>query len=117
MFALAVGLPVLLIAVAVLLGYARHQTDTARTERHEATYFGMTRSATSQLISRPDVSLLLYLAANKLSPSALTDRNVEATLDAFRSSGAFGVLHGHTDAVESIAFSPSGSTLASASGD
>ena len=47
-------------------------------------------------------SLLLYLGANKLSPSALTDRNVEATLDAFRSSGAFGVLHGHTDAVERI---------------
>ena len=34
-----------------------------------------------------------------------------------KSSGAFGVLHGHTDAVESIAFSPAGSTLASASGD
>src|SRR5262249_54880251 len=39
------------------------------------------------------------------------------TLDAFKSSGAFGVLHGHTDAVENIAFSPSGSTLASAGGD
>jgi WD40 repeat protein len=117
MLALAVGLLVLLVAVAVLLSYARQQTDTATREKHVATYFGLTRSATSQLTNRPDVSLLLYLAANKLSPSALTDRDVEATLDAFRSSGAFGVLHGHTDAVESIAFSPSGSTLASASGD
>lgn len=117
MLALAVGLLVLLVAVAVLLGYARHQSDTASRERHQATYFGLTSSANAQLTSRPDVSLLLYLAANNLSPGAVIDRNVVATLDGFKSSGAFGVLHGHTDAVGSIAFSRSGSMLASASGD
>jgi WD40 repeat protein len=117
MFVLAVGLLVLLVAVAVLLGYARHQSDTATQARHRAIYFGLTSSANSQLASRPDVSLLLYLAADNLMPNRLTERNIAATLDAFRSSGRFGVLHGHTDAVESIAFSPSGSTLASASGD
>ena len=36
MFALAVGLLVLLVAVAVLLGYARHQSDTARREKTAA---------------------------------------------------------------------------------
>jgi len=118
MFALAVGLLVLLVAVAVLLGYARHQSATASRARHRATYFGLTSSATSQLTSRPDVSLLLYLAAaDNLTPNPLTERNVVATLDAFKSSGAFAVLHGHTDAVESIAFNRSDSTLASASGD
>ena len=65
MFALAVGLLVLLVAVAVLLGYARHQSDTASARRPprsghgEATYFGLTARAQSQLSTRPDVSLLL----------------------------------------------------------
>ena len=76
MFALAVGLLVLLVAVAVLLGYARHQSDTASRERGiRATYFGLTSSANSQLASRPDVSLLLYLAADSQSlthPNVLT---------------------------------------------
>ena len=40
-----------------------------------------------------------------------------ATLHAVQSQERVGILHGHTDAVESIAFSPVGSTLASASGD
>src|SRR5262249_3601568 len=61
MFALAVGLLVLLVAVAVLLGYAQHQSNTATAERHQATYFGLTSSATAQLTRRPDASLLLYL--------------------------------------------------------
>ena len=120
MFALAVGLLVLLVAVAALLGYARHQTDTASRERHQATYFGLASSANSQLATRPDVSLLLYLAAYSQSPArpnVLTQRSIAATLAAYKSSGAFAVLHGHTDAIEGIAFSPSGSTLASASGD
>ena len=72
MFALAVGLLVLLVAVAALLGYARHQTDTASRERHQATYFGLTSSANSQLATRPDVSLLLYLAAYNQSPARRT---------------------------------------------
>ena len=120
MFALAVGLLVLLVAVAVLLGYARHQTDTASRERHQATYFGLASSANSQLATRPDVSLLLYLAAFSQSPArpnVLTQRSIAATLAAYKSAGAFAVLHGHTDAIEGITFSPSGSTLASASGD
>ncbi len=75
MFALAVGLLVLLVAVAVLLGYAQHQSDAASREktaalrgRDEATYFGLTARAQSQLSTRPDVSLLLYLAAYDQSP-------------------------------------------------
>jgi WD40 repeat protein len=120
MFALAVGLLVLLVAVAALLGYARHQSDTASQARHRATYFGLASSANSQLNSRPDVSLLLYLAAYNQDPTrsdVLTQRSIAATLAAYKSSGAFAVLHGHTDAIEGITFSPDGSTLASASGD
>ena len=62
MFALAVGLLALLVAVVVLLGYARSQSDTAKREKTaalrgtaEATYFGLTARAQSQLSTRPDV--------------------------------------------------------------
>ncbi|MGZ4341187.1 MAG: NACHT and WD repeat domain-containing protein [Solirubrobacteraceae bacterium] len=124
MLALAVGLLVLLVAVAVLLGYAQHQSDTASREKTaalkgtaEAKYFGLTARAQSQLPTRPDVSLLLYLAAYDQSPQPAAERSLLATLHSVQLSGAVGILHGHTDAVESIAFSPVGSTLASASGD
>jgi len=66
MLALAVGLLIALVAVAVLLGYARHQSDRASREKTaalrgtvEATYFGLTARAQAQLSTRPDVSLLL----------------------------------------------------------
>ena len=115
----------LLVAVAVLLRYARHQSATAKREKTaalrtaaEATYFGLTASAQSQLSTRPDVSLLLYLAAYDNEPTAAPPSVAcVATLHSAQLSGAVGILHGHTDAVESIAFSPVDSTLASASGD
>jgi WD40 repeat protein len=117
MLVLAVGLLILLAAVVVLLQYARDKSTTASRERRQATYFGLTSRAQSQLSSRPDVSLLLDLAAYGESPQPLAARNLAATLQAARRSGAVGILHGHTDAVESIAFSPGGGTLASVSGD
>jgi WD40 repeat protein len=117
MLALAVGLLILLGAVVVLLQYARDKSTTASRERRQATYFGLTSRAQSQLSSRPDVSLLLDLAAYGESPQPLAARDLVATLQAARRSGTVGLLHGHTDAVESIAFSPAGGTLASVSGD
>ncbi|MFL5859932.1 MAG: WD40 repeat domain-containing protein, partial [Solirubrobacteraceae bacterium] len=135
MLALAVSLLALLVTVLVLLQYARDQTAAAGRAKHtalrdtaEATYFGLTSRAESQLASRPDVSLLLDLAAysqrareagerTPRPPLQAVERNLIATLQAVERSGAVGILHGHTDAVESIAFSPSGRTLASASSD
>jgi WD40 repeat protein len=121
---LAISLLILLVAVVVLLRYARDQSDSASREKRAALkdasaarYFGLTTRAQSQLPGRPDISLLLDLAAYGESPQPVAERNLVATLDAVRRSGAVGILHGHTDAVESIAFSPSGTTLASASGD
>jgi WD40 repeat protein len=124
MSVLVVGLLVALVAVAVLLGYASNQSDTAKREktaaligRAAATYSGLTLSAQSQLATRPDVSLLLYLAAYDTSPQQAAARSLLATLHSVQLSAAVGILHGHTDSVESIAFSPVGPTLASASGD
>src|SRR5262249_6367998 len=118
MLGLAVGLLVLLAAVAGLWLYARHQsaklrheTQVALADEHlaisaaRASYFGLTTRVQSQLSSRPDISLLLYLAAYEQSGEPAAERSSVATLDELRRSGAVGVLHGDTDAVQSIAFS------------
>src|SRR6185437_11117359 len=124
MLALALGLLVLLVAVVVLLQYARDQSATARREQraavHDAaaaTSFALTTRADSQLSSRPDVSLLLDLAAYAEKPQTLAARNLAVTLETAQRSGAAAVLNGHTGAVESVAFSPAGGLLASASSD
>ena len=124
MLGLAISLLILLIAVGLLWRYARDQSASASrakraalTDAAQATYLGLTTRAQSQLSIRPDLSLLLYLAAYRASPQPVAERSLVATLQAVESSGAEGILHGHTDAIESIAFSPAGTTLASASGD
>jgi WD40 repeat protein len=117
MFGLALSLLVLLVALVALLQYARHQSANARSERRQATYFGLTTRAQLSLTRRPDVSLLLYLAAYGESPRPVDERSVMATLQAMQSPGAVGILHGHTDSIQSIAFNPAGTILASASAD
>ena len=124
MLALALGLLILLVAVVVLLQYARDQSATAKREQRAAmrqsaaaTSFALTARADSQLSSRPDVSLLLDLAASAKRPQPVAARNLAAALEAVQRSGAAGVLNGHTGAVESVAFSPAGGLLASASSD
>jgi WD40 repeat protein len=117
MLGLALSLLILLVAVVVLLQYARDKSATASREQRQATFFGLNTRAQSQLSSRPDISLLLYLAAYDQSPQPVAERSLVATLHEVQRSGAIGILHGHTDAVESVAFSPVGRTLASASGD
>jgi WD40 repeat protein len=117
MLGLVVCLLFLLAALLVSVLYVRNESDVANQEKRNATYLGLTTRADSQLATRPDISLLLYLQAYHESPQPVTERNLVTTLQAVESSSAIGILHGHTDAVESIAFSPSGTTLASASGD
>ena len=117
MFGMVIGLIALLVAVVVLLQYARNQSDRASREKHAAAYFGLTTRANTELLTRPDVALLLYLAAYSQSPHLVTEKSLVATLQQLQRSGAIGVLHGHTDAVDSIAFSPDSTILASAGGD
>lgn len=124
MLGLAISLLILLIAVGLLWRYARDQSASASrakraalTDAAQATYLGLTTRAQSELSIRPDISLLLYLAAYRESPQPAAERSLVATLQAVQTSGASGILHGHDDAVESIAFSPVGTMLASASGD
>ncbi len=121
---LVVSLLAVLAALVIALRYAHRQSTAANHEKQaalrdtaEATSFALTARAQSQLSTRPAVSLLLYLAAYHERPGPVAERNLVATLNAARLSYAIGILHGHTDAVEGIAFSPNSRTLASVSAD
>jgi WD40 repeat protein len=117
MLGLAVSLLLLLVGVLALWHYARDQSASASRAKRAATYSGLTARAQSQLASRPDVSLLLYLPAYAESPRLVAERSIVATLHSLRRSGMVGLLHGHTAAVQGLAFSPVGSTLASVGAD
>lgn len=113
-----------LLIVAALAIYGWRQTVNANNakaaavkETTRAAYFGLTTRAQSQLASRPDLALLLFLAAYTESPQPLAERSLVASLQEIQMSGATGILHGHTDAIEGLAFSPRAPLLASASGD
>ncbi len=128
---LTICLGVLILGLGALAIFAFHQKSKADTEKtaavketakavmatDRAAYFGLTSSAASELSTRPDVALLLFLAAYEKSPQALAERSLVATFQDVRMSGATGILHGQTDAIEGVAFSRPTSTLASASGD
>jgi WD40 repeat protein len=121
---LAISLLAVLVGLVIALRYAHRQSAAATQAKQaalkdtaEATSFALTARAQSQLLGRPAVSLLLYLAAYRASPQPVAERNLVATLNATRLSYAAGILHGDTDAVEGIAFSPDSRTLASVSAD
>ncbi len=123
-----VGVLVGLVVVAAIAVLQKRKADTEKATAVNATakalmasdraaYFGLTSRAESELSTRPDVALLLFLAAYKESPQPLAERSLVATLQDVQMSGATAILHGQTDAIEGVAFSRPTSTLASASGD
>ena len=122
MFALAVGLLVLLVAVAVLLGYARHQTDTASRERgHQATYFGLASSA--QLAALDPAGRVLAAVPRGVRPEPGSSERADTSEASRRPSlptrararsASCTVTPTRSRASPSA---PVGSTLASASGD
>jgi WD40 repeat protein len=108
--------------VAVLAVNARDAAQTARQQKAEATYSGLASTALTLAPIRPDVSLLLRLAAYLHVPSGssreLAARSLTSAFDAASPSGAVGILHGHADTVTAVAFNPKQpNMLASASGD
>ena len=125
MFALAVGLLVLLVAVAVLLGYARHQSDTASRRRPPRSGAPPRRRTSG---SRPEPSrssppgptspCCCTSPRTTRAPSRAAERSLRATLHSVQLSGACRrsctVTPTRSRASRSAAV---GSTLASASGD
>ena len=111
---------VFLIVGAVLAGitiWALGQRSDAQRQEKASTSLALAVTSGAQLGSRPDVSLLLALEAYRRSPRAEARSSVIAALPAARGSGVLGIFHGHAATVYSVAFSPDGRTLASASAD
>ncbi len=107
-------LAVLLIAALVAAGVAFQQRATAQSERDNATFNQITAQA--DRLGSTDVSLAaqLDLTAYRMRPETLDLYTALITTENVPLSTP---LTGHTGAVNSVAFSPDGRTLASASTD
>lgn len=113
----ACGLALVALAVAVLALLVVRNEHKLRKETQQATYLGLTADAQAQLSRRPDVAMLLLIAAHHTRPEFAAQNSLLAALQAAKRAGTVGILHGHSDAVEQIAFSHDPKVLASASAD
>jgi WD40 repeat protein len=125
---IAGGLLLVAALIAGLAVWALSQRNHARSEARTAEKTGRSLGlayAEARLGSRLDVGLLLGLEAMRpyhASPFAAAEArgSMIAALEAVqaaRATGLRGILHGHTDAVYSVAFSPDGRTVASGGAD
>jgi WD40 repeat protein len=109
------------LLVAVIVGalalWALSQRDAARHSATSATALGLSVAAQQQLHDRLDAALLLGLDAYETSPRFATWSSLVGAIESARASGAEAVMHGHSDFVRGVAFSPDGRTLASAGND
>jgi WD40 repeat protein len=92
---------------------AKREADAAHREAASATSLALLSSSQQQLGSRPDVSLLLALEAYRASPRPEVQSIIMTGLEEARSSGTVGILHGDTNDISKLVFSPDGRTLAS----
>ena len=104
-----------LVAVFAALGiWALIQRSGAKRATRSATSLALASAAKDEVGRHVDLSLLLGLAAFRVSPSAEAASSMVGALEAARDSGAEAILRGDRKGVRAIAFSPDGHTLASA---
>jgi hypothetical protein len=101
-----------LIFFVVLSGIAVYQQREATMQQRLATARQLAAEANSLRNSRPDVSLLLSVEAQRLAPSS---EGRASLLDTLLQSPYGGTLRGPTGPVLAVAFSPDGRTLAKGS--
>jgi len=110
----AIGL-VITVLVAAVMAFLAVTADRARQTAEQQRRLALSRQlaaqTTTQLGDRADLALLLSLEANRLTNIAEVKSSLLAALTDRPKLVAF--LHGHTDLVRSVTFSPDGKTLAS----
>lgn len=111
------ALLVVVAIIAVIAVWALGQRAAAQREASTSRSFGLAAAATSLTGSRPDVALLLGLAAYGEAPLPEARGATIAALIAARVPDLRAILHGHTGGVNAVAFDRDGSTIASASDD
>jgi WD40 repeat protein len=114
---IAGALFVVAAVIAVLAIWALGQRAEAQRQASDATSLALASSATPLVNSRPDIALLLGLQAYRVKPRVEARSAALAALIAARDPGVVAILHGHAEAVSSVALSSDGHTLASASYD
>jgi hypothetical protein len=105
---IAGGLLIVIAGVAVLAAWALRQDSHARREANAATALGLVGSADTLVDDRPDLSLLLALQANAVSPEVEERGAMVSALGPAVSSGAVGILGGQTGAVSAWPSAPTG---------
>ena len=108
---IAGSVAIALLVVGVFLWREAHRQAAA------ARSLALTAASQAQLAAHPDVSLLLGLEAYRAKRDADSTNRVLAALEEVQTAGAVRLLHGHNGAVNGIALSPDGRTLASAGTD
>ena len=102
---------------AAIAGVAVDQYFNAKHATTRARSIALASIANTELPTRPDISLLLSLAAYDTRKSVEAASSMISALEAAQRSGARAILHGHTDQVTAVAYSPDGRTLATGSWD
>jgi WD40 repeat protein len=105
------------VIVGVLAVWALSQRNAARRSATSATALGLSVAARQQLDNRLDVALLLALDAYETSSQFATWSSLVGAIETARASGVAAIMHGHSDFVRSVAFSPDGNTVASGGND
>jgi WD40 repeat protein len=107
---------VLMVAAIVAALIAATQRNRAVRQGRDATSFALSSTAPQLVNKRPDIALLLAFEAYAASPRSKAKSALVSALAGARDPGIVGILHGHTDDVNAVAFSADGRTLASAAG-
>jgi WD40 repeat protein len=117
---IAVGATLLSAVLAVLAVWALSQRGAARRaaivshrEAVAAASQALLAVSQEQLEERPDVSLLLALAAYQMHPSGEARNTLISALEEAHEAGLSGILNGETTHIASLGFSPNGEILAS----